>query len=107
MTDMGASALLGAAVANPVAGQLQRVFGVSQLRIAPTFVTGSTLPQAHVTLQQQVAPNVLFTYVTDLSQPDSQVIRVEWAINRTWSAVASREVNGLVGVDVFYKRRFR
>jgi translocation and assembly module TamB len=107
MTDRGASALLGAAVANPLAGQLQRVFGVSQLRISPTFVTGSTLPQAQVTLQQQVTPSVLFTYVTDLSQPDSQVIRVEWAINPKWSAVASRDGNGLVGVDVFYKRRFR
>jgi translocation and assembly module TamB len=107
LTDQGASALLGATVANPVAGQLQRVFGVSQLNIAPTFVTGSTLPQARVTLQQQVADNVTFTYVTDLSQPDSQILRVEWAINPRWSAVASREINGLVGVDVFYKKRFR
>jgi len=70
-------------------------------------VTGSTLPQAQVTLQQQVAQNVVFTYVTDLSQPDSQVIRVEWAISPQWSAVASRETNGVVGVDLFYKRRFR
>jgi translocation and assembly module TamB len=107
MTDMGASALLGAAVANPVAGQLQRVFGVSQLKIAPTFVTGSTLPQAQATLQQQVAQNLVFTYVTDLSQPDSQIIRIEWAMNQQWSAVASRESNGVVGVEVFYKRRFR
>ncbi|MBV8843097.1 MAG: translocation/assembly module TamB domain-containing protein, partial [Bryobacterales bacterium] len=107
VTDMGASALLGAAVANPVAGQLQRVFGVSQLKIAPTFVSGSTIPQAQVTLQQQISQNILFTYVTDLTQPDSQILRVEWQINPRWSAVASREINGLVGVDLFYKRRFR
>ncbi|MBV8843569.1 MAG: translocation/assembly module TamB domain-containing protein, partial [Bryobacterales bacterium] len=69
VTDMGASALLGAAVANPVAGQLQRVFGVSQIKIAPTFVSGSTIPQAQVTLQQQISQNILFTYVTDLTQP--------------------------------------
>ena len=50
---MGESALVGAAVANPVAGQLQRVFGVSQLKIDPTFVSGSELPQARLTLQQQ------------------------------------------------------
>ena len=34
---MGASALLGSAIANPVAGRLQRFFGVSSLRIDPTF----------------------------------------------------------------------
>ena len=35
--QMGASALLGSAIANPVAGRLQRFFGVSKLRIDPTL----------------------------------------------------------------------
>ena len=35
--QMGASALLGSAIASPVAGRLQRFFGVSKLRIDPTF----------------------------------------------------------------------
>src|SRR5262249_38727090 len=95
-TQMGESALVGAAVANPISGQLQRVFGVSQLKIDPTFVSGSELPQARLTLQQQVATNLTFTYITDLTRSDSQILRVEWAINPQWSAVAAREQNGLV-----------
>ena len=49
---MGESALLGRAVADPVAGRLQRVFGVSQLKIDPSFTSGTDTPNATLTLQQ-------------------------------------------------------
>jgi translocation and assembly module TamB len=103
--QMGASAVMSTAVTNPVAGQLQRVFGVSQLKIDPTFTSGSELPQARLTLQQQVTSNLTFTYVTNLTRSNPQIIRVEWAIDNNWSAIASRQENGLVALDLFYKRR--
>jgi translocation and assembly module TamB len=105
--QMGESALLSQAVANPISGQLQRVFGVSQLKIDPTFTSGSELPQARLTLQQQIASGLTFTYITNLTRTDSQIVRVEWALNPQWSLIATREENGLFGVDFFYKRRFR
>lgn len=107
MQQMGESALLGQVIANPVAGRLQRVFGVSQLKIAPAFVSGSELPQARMTLEQQVTHNVTFTYITDLTNTNEQVIRVEWAMNPIWSAVATRDENGIFSVDFFYKRRIK
>jgi autotransporter translocation and assembly factor TamB len=105
--QMGESALVSQAVANPVAGRLQRVFGVSQLKIDPTFTSGSMLPTARVTLQQQVTSNVTFTYITNLSQANDLIIRAEWTIDPRWSAVLTRDENGFVGLDIFYKRRFR
>ncbi len=105
--QMGESAVLGQAVANPLASRLQRVFGISQLKIAPAFVTGSELPQARMTLQQQVTRNVTFTYITDLTNSNEQVVRVEWAMNPRWSAVATRDENGIFSVDFFYKRRIK
>ncbi len=105
--QMGESAILGQAIANPLASRLQRVFGISQLKIAPAFVTGSELPQARMTLQQQVTHNVTFTYITDLTNSNEQVVRVEWAMNPRWSAVATRDENGIFSVDFFYKRRIR
>jgi len=103
--QMGASAVMSTAVTNPVAGQLQRVFGVSQIKIDPTFTSGSELPQARLTLQQQVSTNLTFTYVTNLTRSNPQIIRIEWAIDPRWSAIASRQENGLVALDLFYKRR--
>jgi len=103
--QMGESAVLGQVVANPVASRLQRVFGVSELKIAPAFVTGTELPEARLTLEQQVTSNLTFTYITDLTNSNEQVVRAEWALNPTWSAVATRDENGIFAIDFYYKRR--
>jgi translocation and assembly module TamB len=105
--QMGASALLGSAIANPVAGRLQRFFGVSKLRIDPTLSGVENNPQARLTLEQQVTPTITFTYITNVTSSNPQVVRVEWAFSKQWSAVALREENGLFGLDFFYKRRFK
>jgi len=105
--QMGASALLGQAIASPVAGRLQRFFGVSKLRIDPTLPGGvENNPQARLTLEQQVTPAITFTYITNVTNSNPQVIRVEWAWSKQWSVVALREENGVFGLDFFYKKRF-
>lgn len=102
----GASTLLGAAVANPVSGRLERLFGVSKLKIDPQITGSSNTPQATLTLQQQISHDLTFTYIQDVTQSNSQIIRVEWALNPQWSAIAARDRNGQFDVDLFYKKRF-
>jgi translocation and assembly module TamB len=105
--QMGASALLGSAIASPVAGRLQRFFGVSRLRIDPTIAGVDNTPQARVTVEQQVTPEISFTYIQNVTATNYQIIRVEWAFSKRWSAVALRDENGIFGLDFYYKRRFR
>jgi translocation and assembly module TamB len=105
--QLGETAIVSQAIASPVSSRLQRVFGVTQLSIDPTFASGSALPQASLTLQQRVATNVTFTYAQDYSQSNSELVRVEWTISPRFSAVATRDINGIFGVDFFYKRQFR
>jgi translocation and assembly module TamB len=105
--QMGASALLGQAIASPVTGRLQRFFGVSNLRIDPMSPGVENNPQARLTLEQQVTPDVIFTYITNVTTSNPQVVQVEWSFSKQWSAVALREENGLFGLDFFYKRRFK
>jgi translocation and assembly module TamB len=105
--QMGETAIVSKAIADPVASRLERVFGVSQLKIDPTFTSGSDLPQARVTLQQQVATNLVFTYVTALEDPNTQIVRIEWTFNPRWSALANRDENGIFSVNFLYKKQFR
>jgi translocation and assembly module TamB len=105
--QIGASAMLGQAISSPVAGRLQRFFGVSNLRVDPTLPGVETNPQARLTLEQQVTPDLTFTYITNVTTSNPQVVRVEWSFSRQWSAVVLREENGLLGLDFFYKRRFK
>lgn len=102
-----ATALLGSAIASPVSGRLQRFFGVSNLRIDPSLTGIENNPQARLTLEQQVTPNLTVTYVTNVTNSNPLVVRVEWSISRTFSAVALREENGLLGLDFVYKKRFK
>jgi translocation and assembly module TamB len=105
--QLGATSLLGQAISNPVGGRLERFFGVSRLKIDPqlTGVTGS--PEARLTMEQQITPEILFTYITDVASTSTQLIRVEWSFDRHWSAILTREENGYVGLDFAYKKRFR
>ena len=102
----GASALLGQAVANPVSGTLQRLFGVTRLQINPQIVGGAATPQATLTVQQQITPDLTFTYMQDVEQSNPQIIKVEWTIGPEWSAVAQRDYTGFFYLDFYYKKRF-
>ncbi len=106
-TQMGESAVLGQAVANPLASRVQRVFGISQFKIDPSFSGSGGQPSARVTLQQKIASNITFTYITDVTQTNSEIIRVEWAVNPKLSAVALRDFNGNVSLEFFYKFKKR
>lgn len=103
----GASALMGQAIASPLAGRLQRFFGVSQLKIDPTISGVTGTPEARVTLEQQLSPTLTFTYIANLARAEQQSMRIEWGFTKNWSVVALREDNGLFGVDFLYKKRFK
>ncbi len=102
-TQMGESALLSQAVANPIASRVQRVFGITQFKIDPSFQGSGGQPDARVTLQQKIASNITFTYITDVSQTNAEIIRVEWAFSPQLSAVALRDFNGNVSLEFFYR----
>ena len=103
----GTNTLLGQAVAAPISGRLQRFFGVSKLKIDPQLTGINAVPQARLTIEQQVSRDVTLTYITNLSQANQQIIRVEWDISRNWSVVALREETGAFGIDFFFKKRFK
>jgi translocation and assembly module TamB len=102
----GSNALLGQAIA-PVSGRLQRFFGVSHIKIDPQLTDITSIPQARLTLEQQVSTDITLTYITNLSVTNQQIVRVEWDFSKQWSVVALRDENGAFSVDFQYRRRFK
>ncbi len=105
--QLGASTLIGQTLATPVAGRLQRFFGVTRVKIDPQLVGVNGNPGARLTVEQQITPDILFTYLTDVSNTSEQLIRAEWSFSPKWSSILTREENGYVGVDFQYKIRFK
>jgi translocation and assembly module TamB len=107
LQQLGASALVGQAISNPVAGNLQRFFGVSRIKVDPQLIGITGSPEARLTIEQQVSPDLLFTYISDVSSTSTQLFQVEWDFSRRWAAILTREENGYVGVDFAFKKRFK
>ncbi|MEQ1883461.1 MAG: translocation/assembly module TamB domain-containing protein [Bryobacteraceae bacterium] len=107
-TDFGAAGgLLGQAVSEQLNSRLQRFFGASRVKIDPTLTGVENLPEARLTLEQQVSRDITLTYITNLNRTASQVVRVQWDLSQQWSAVAVRNSNGLFGIDILYRRRLK
>ena len=108
----GASAILSEAISSQLGGRLERLFGITKLRVDPGLAgVGSTGSEqsaaARVTVEQQVTRNLTITYVSNVSSTQQQVIQVEYNVNRNVSIVALRDQNGTFGIDFKIKKRFQ
>jgi translocation and assembly module TamB len=99
--------LLSEALAAQASSKLQRFLGASRVKIDPTMTGIDNTPQARLTFEQQVSKDVTMTYITNLNYTAEQIVRVQWDLNRTWSAIAVRDANGLFGIDFQYRKRFK
>ncbi len=105
--QLGATELLGQALANPSSGRIQRFFGVSNIKLDPELSGISGSPETRLSIEQQVTPNILFTYNSSVADASTQLIRVELDVSAQWAAILSREENGYVALDFAYRRRFK
>jgi translocation and assembly module TamB len=101
------NALLGQALNTAVGDRVQKLFGVSRVKIAPDVTSTQTNPTAQVTIEQTVSNKVTITYITNLAQSSQQSIFVEYSINPQLSLVAGRDQYGVVSFDVKIRQRKR
>jgi translocation and assembly module TamB len=106
LNEAGGS-LIGQAISAQLSSRLQRFFGASRVKIDPTLSGFEYLPQARLTIEQQVSNDITLTYITNLNRTQEQIVQIEWDFSKQWSAVAVREASGLFGVDFFYRKRIK
>lgn len=107
-TDEATALIINQAINQTVSSRLQKLFGVSRIKIDPQGLTTETNPTARgpqVTIEQQFANNVTLTYSTNVSQSSEQIIQGEYYFTRNVSAVGTRDQNGVVSFDVRVRRR--
>jgi translocation and assembly module TamB len=99
--------ILGEAISEQLSSRLQRFFGASRVKIDPTVTGVDNLPQARLTVEQQVSKEITLTYITNLNRTQEQVVQFEYDFSAHWSAIAVRQDNGLFGIDFQYRKRFK
>jgi translocation and assembly module TamB len=107
-TDEATNLIISQAINSTVSGRMQKLFGVSRIKIDPQGLTTETNPTARgpqVTIEQQFANNISLTYSTNVSQSSQQIIQGEYYVNRNVSVVGTRDQNGVVSFDIRVRQR--
>jgi len=98
-TNLSADSLLAQGVASKLSSGVQKLAGLSSLSIDPLLGGSNGNPSARIALQQRVTKNFFFTFSTDVTQPQSEIIQGDYRFNKRWSVSVNRDAAGGVAVD--------
>jgi translocation and assembly module TamB len=107
LQSVGESALLSQALSSQVGGRIQRLFGVSRIQIDPNVGLPGFNTGERVTVEEQVTRDLTLTYITNTASSQYRIIQFEWAVGENVSLLGVRDPNGIVGVELRFRRRFR
>lgn len=107
MAAVGASAVLSQALSTQFSGRAQRIFGVSRIRIDPNVLGPTIAGGARVTIEEQVASDLSITYSTNTGAAQQREIRLEWNLSDRISMIAERDINGVFGLELRFRRSFK
>ena len=105
-SNFGASSLLAQGAASQVSSGVQKLAGLSSLSIDPTLGGNDSNPGARIAMQKRVTKDFLFTFATDVTSTQREIIQGEYQFNKAWSASVTRDENGGFAVDGKYRKRF-
>ena len=102
-----ASALLSQALSSQVSGRIQRLFGVSRIKLSPTSGEVGTLGGPVLTVEQQISPELTLTYQTSTANSLYRVVEFDWTVSPRMSVRGFRDQNGIIGVELKFRKRFK
>jgi translocation and assembly module TamB len=105
-SSLGASSLLAQGAASQVSSGVQKLAGLSSLSIDPTLGGNNSNPGARIAMQKRVTNNFLFTFATDVTSTQREIIQGEYKFNKGWSASVTRDENGGFAVDGKFHKRY-
>jgi translocation and assembly module TamB len=105
VSESASTALIGQALNATVSSRVQRLFGVSRLKIDPNVSGAVNAGLARVTVEQQVSNKLTLTYITNLNQSAQQIIQFEYNVDKDVSIVGVRDQTGVVSIDVLFRKR--
>jgi translocation and assembly module TamB len=100
----GANALLTQALSTQVSSRITRLFGLSRIGVDPN---PSSLGGARVTVEEQLRRDFTITYVNTTGGIEERIIQVEWDATDNISLLGIRDQNGVYGLELDFRHRFK
>lgn len=98
--------ILAGGIASEFSSGLQNLTGISSLQIDPLLGGNGTNPSARIAVQQRVTKNFLFTFSTDVTQPESDIVLGQYQLTPHWSVSVERDQLGGVSIDGQLRTKF-
>jgi translocation and assembly module TamB len=97
--NFDANQVLAAGLASQVSSRIGKLAGLSSLTIDPNLGGTNGNPSARVAIQQRVTRNFIFTFSTDVTQPQEEIVQGEYQLSKRWSVSATRDQYGGYSFD--------
>jgi translocation and assembly module TamB len=106
-SETASNLILSEALNATVSNRVQKLFGVSRIKIDPQGLNTETNPTRgpQVTIEQQISNLLTLTYSQNVAQASQQIIQGEYYVRKNVSIVGTRDQNGVVSFDVKVRQR--
>jgi translocation and assembly module TamB len=104
LSAQGANALLSQALSTQTSSRITRLFGLSRIGIDPN---PSSLGGARVTVEEQLRRDFTITYVNTTGGIQERIIQLEWNVTDNISLLGVRDQNGVYGLELDFRHRFK
>jgi translocation and assembly module TamB len=93
-------------LAGQVSDRLQKFTGISSLTIDPQIGGNQGNGASQLAIQERVTKNLFFTFATDVTTTQGQVVQVEYQITKKYSMSAIRDQTGGYEVEIKSHKTF-
>jgi translocation and assembly module TamB len=104
--SLGAESLVANQLAGQVSNRLEKLTGISQLELDPSLGGNNSDPGARVAIQERVASNILFTFATDLTNTQNEVVQVKYQTRGRLSFTLTRDEYGSYALQIKTRKTF-
>jgi translocation and assembly module TamB len=104
--SLGAESVIANGLTSQVSSRIEKLVGISQLQIDPSLGGNNNNPGARVAIQQRLTSNILFTFATDLTNTQDEVLQLKYQTRRRLSLSLTRDEYGSYAIEVKTRKTF-
>lgn len=103
---LGAESAIANGLTSQVSGRIEKLAGISQLQIDPSLGGNNSNPGARVAIQQRLTSNILFTFATDLTNTQNEVVQMKYQPRGRLSLSLTRDEYGSFAIEAKIRKKF-
>jgi len=103
---LGAESAIANGLTNQVSSRIEKLAGISQLQIDPSLGGNNSNPGARLAIQQRLTSSILFTFATDLTDTQNEVVQLKYQTRGRLSLSVTRDEYGSFAIETKIRKKF-